>query len=158
MIFWKSPRTDAKEVIRSVAQEEDRRNNVIIFGVQEREKDNLRNCVKEVFDEMRVRPDIRKICSVVKKSSESSSRPINVRVSSASTASLILGQARLLRNSEVQRLRSVFVKPDRTKEEREERRSLVQDMKQRRTSEPNKRHYIRGGAVHSEDINIKSKK
>ena len=80
MIFWKSPRTDAKEVIRSVAQEEDRRNNVIIFGVQEREKDNLRNCVKEVFDEMRVRPDIREICRVGKKSSESSSRPIKVRV------------------------------------------------------------------------------
>ena len=118
----------------------------------------MRNCVKEVFDEMRVRPDIREICRVGKKSSESSSRPIKVRVSSGSTASLILGQARLLRNSEAQRLRSVFVKPDRTKEEREERRSLVQDMKQRRTSEPNKRHYIRGGAVHSEDINIKSKK
>ena len=107
---------------------------------------------------MRVRPDIRKICSVVKKSSESSSRPINVRVSSASTASLILGQARLLRNSGVRRLRSVFVKPDRTKEERDKHRSLVQDMKQRRTSEPNKRHYIRGGAAHSEDINIKHKK
>ena len=69
-----------------------------------------------LFNEMRAQPDIRKICTVVKKSSESFSRPINVRVSSASTASLILGQARLLRNSEVQRLRSVFVKPDLTKE------------------------------------------
>ena len=146
-----------KEVIRSVAQEEDRRNNVIIFGVEEQEKDNLRECVKDVFDEMRVRPDIREICRVGKKSSDSSSRPIKVRVSSPSTASLILGQARLLRNSEEQRLRSVFVKPDLTKEERDRRRLLVQDMKQRRTSDPNKRHYIRGGAVHSEDINLKPK-
>jgi hypothetical protein len=46
-----------KEVIRSVAQEEDRRNNVIIFGVQEQEPDNLREFVKDVFDEMRVRPE-----------------------------------------------------------------------------------------------------
>ena len=49
---------------------------------------------------MRVRPDIREICRVGKKLSESSSKPIEVRVSSASTASLILGQAGLLRNSE----------------------------------------------------------
>ena len=51
-----------KQVIRSVAQEEDRRINVIMFGVQELEQDNLVECVKEVFDEMKVRPDIREIC------------------------------------------------------------------------------------------------
>ena len=48
-----------KQVIRSVAQEEDRRNNIIMSGVQEQEQENLVECVKEVFDEMRVRPDIR---------------------------------------------------------------------------------------------------
>ena len=39
-------------------------------------------------------------------------KPIKVRARSASTASLIIGQARLLRNSEVQKLKSVIVKPD----------------------------------------------
>ena len=77
---------------------------------------------------MRARPNIREICRVGKKLSESSSRPIKVRVSSASTASLILGQARLLRNSEVKRLRSVFVRQDLTKEEREDRRLFDQDI------------------------------
>ena len=43
-----------EEVFRSVAQEEDRRHNVIIFGVQEQEPDNLRKCVKDVFNEMMV--------------------------------------------------------------------------------------------------------
>ena len=52
-----------KQVIRSVAQEEDRLiNDVIMFGVQEQEQNNLVQCVKEVFDEMKVRPDIREIC------------------------------------------------------------------------------------------------
>ena len=51
-----------KQVIRSVAQEEDRRNNIIMSGVQEQEQNNLVECVKEVFDEMKVRPDIREIC------------------------------------------------------------------------------------------------
>ena len=54
-----------KQVIRSVAQEEDRLiNDVIMFGVQEQEQNNLVQCVKEVFDEMKVRPDIREICWV----------------------------------------------------------------------------------------------
>ena len=60
-----------------------------------------------------------------------------------------------MKNSEAPKLRSVFVKPDLSKEERDERRLLVQDLKQRKNSEPNKRHYIRGGAVHTEDIKPK---
>jgi hypothetical protein len=57
-----------------------------------------------------------------------------------------------VRYSEAPGLKSVFVKLDLSKEERDELRLLVQDLKQRRNSEPNKRHYIRGGAVHSEEI------
>ena len=123
--------------------------------MQEQEQDNLGECVMEVFDEMKVRTDIREIFTVGKKSLETSSRPTKVKLSSSSTASLILGQARLLRNFETKRLRSVFVKPDLTKEEIDERRLLVQDLKHRMTSEPNKRHYIRGGVVHSADTKPK---
>ena len=35
-----------KQVIRTVAEEEDRRHNVIIFNVQEQEQGNWRECVK----------------------------------------------------------------------------------------------------------------
>ena len=109
-----SPET-LKELIRSVAQEEDRRDNVIIFGVQEQEPDDLRECVKDVFDEMMVRPEIREISRVGRKSSGASTRPIKVKVSSSSTASLILGQTRRLRYSEAPGLKSVFVKLDLSK-------------------------------------------
>jgi hypothetical protein len=120
--------------------------------VQEQEPVNLSEYVKDVFDEMMVRPEIRQISRIGRKSSGTSTRPIKVKVSSSSTASLILGQARRLRYSEAPRLKSVFVKPDLSIEERNKRRILVQDLNQRRNSEPNKRHKIRGGAVHSEDI------
>ena len=106
-----SPET-LKELIRSVAQEEDRRDNVIIFGVQEQEPDDLRECVKDVFDEMMVRPEIREISRVGRKSPGTSIRQIKVKLSGSSTASLILGQARQWRNSKALRLKSVFVKPD----------------------------------------------
>ena len=143
-----------KDVVREVAHEEDRLSNVIIFGVPEREPANLAQRVEEVFDEMKVRPSVREISFVGKQSAETSSRPIKVKLSSPSTVKTVLGQAKLLKNSD--KLKSVFVKPDMSKEERTERRQLVQDLKQRRSSEPDKRHYIRGGAVHSEDT--KSKK
>ena len=143
-----------KDVVREVAHEEDRLRSVIIFGVPEREPANLAKRVEEVFNEMMVGPSIREISIVGKKSAGTSSRPIKVKLSSPSIVKTVLGQAKLLRNSD--KLKSVFVKPDLSIEERTERRKLVQDLKQRRISEPDKRHYIKGGAVHSEDI--KSKK
>ena len=143
-----------KDVVREVAHEEDRLRSVIIFGVPEREPANLAKRVEEVFNEMMVRPSIREISIVGKQSAGTSSRPIKVKLSSPSIVKTVLGQAKLLRNSD--KLKSVFVKPDLSIEERTKRRQLVQDLKQRRISEPDKRHYIKGGAVHSEDI--KSKK
>ena len=143
-----------KDFVREVAHEEDRLRSVIIFGVPEREPANLAKRVEEVFNEMMVRPSIREISIVGKQSAGTSSRPIKVKLSSPSIVKTVLGQAKLLRNSD--KLKSVFVKPDLSIEERTERRQLVQDLKQRRISEPDKRHYIKGGAVHSEDI--KSKK
>ena len=143
-----------KDVVREVAHEEDRLRSVIIFGVPEREPANLAKRVEEVFNEMMVGPSIREISIVGKKSAGTTSRPIKVKLSSPSVVKTVLGQAKLLRNSD--KLKSVFVKPDLSIEERTERRRLVQDLKQRRISEPDKRHYIKGGAVHSEDI--KSKK
>ena len=143
-----------KDVVREVAHEEDRLRSVIIFGVPEREPANLAKRVEEVFNEMMVRPSIREISIVGKQSAGTTSRPIKVKLSSPSIVKTVLGQAKLLRNSD--KLKSVFVKPDLSIEERTERRQLVQDLKQRRISEPDKRHYIKGGAVHSEDI--KSKK
>ena len=99
-------------------------------------------------------PSVREISFVGKQSAGTSSRLIKATLSSPSIVKTVLGQAKLLRNSD--KLKSVFVKPDLSIEERAERQQLVQDLKQRRISEPDKRHYIRGGAVHSEDT--KSKK
>ena len=143
-----------KDVVREVAHEEDRLSNVIIFGVPEREPANLAQRVEEVFNEIKVRPNVREISFAGKQSAGTSSRPIKVKLSSPSIVKAILGQAKLLKNSD--KLKSVFVKPDMSIEERTERRQLVQDLKQRRISEPDKRHYIRGGAVHSEDTKSKT--
>ena len=57
----------------------------------------------------------------------------------------IIGKAKNLREDE--KFRGVFVNPDRTPSQREERRILVTELKRRRAEEPGKRHFIRGANV-----------
>ena len=57
----------------------------------------------------------------------------------------IIGKAKNLR--EVEKFRGVFLNPDRTPSQREERRVLVTELKRRRAEEPGKRHFIRGANV-----------
>jgi hypothetical protein len=75
-----SPGTLKEVINRPVAKEDDKRSNVIILGEQEQEPENLRECVKDVFDEIMVRPEIREISEVRGKSSGTSIRPIKVKV------------------------------------------------------------------------------
>ena len=44
----------------------------------------------------------------------------------------------------------VYVSPDRTPEQRIEHRELVAEMMRRKSEEPKKRHFIRGGVVETE--------
>ena len=47
---------------------------------------------------------------------------------------------------------TVFITPDRSIEERKERKNLVLELKKRREEQPGKQHYIQGNAVHSTDL------
>ena len=73
---------------------------------------------------------------------------MKVTLSSSSTANQILSEARKLRLSD--KFTSVFISPDRTFEDRVKHRLLVQDLRKKKSSEPDKRHYIKGGTIHSE--------
>jgi hypothetical protein len=75
-------------------------------------------------------------------------RPVKITQSSSSTANQILSETRKLRLSE--KFASVFISSDRTFEIRVKHRLLVQDLRKKKSSEPDKRHYIKGGTIHSE--------
>ena len=45
------------------------------------------------------------------------------------------------------RFKSVFVRPDRTLEERASHKLLIEELKRRREADPEKKHYIKGGSV-----------
>jgi len=61
---------------------------------------------------------------------------------------ILLKTSRLRR---VQKLKDVYICPDRSREERAARTLLVTDLKKRRDEHPKRTHYIRGGKVCSFD-------
>ena len=66
-------------------------------------------------------------------------------VTSSTIVQQIMSKARNLRNSDS--FKDVFIRPDRSVEQRLQQRELVQQMKVLRESDPDKRHYIKGGHV-----------
>ena len=126
--------TTLKNVGKSVVQEEDRIRNVLIFGLPEEKNENVEGWVQEILEEIG-------------------------HCTETSTASYtlvpvyqILSQVRKLRQSA--KFSKVFVRPDRSAEERAINRLLVQELVQRRENTPEKLHFIKAGTIHSAAITL----
>ena len=135
-----------KKVVKTIVQEEDRIRNVMVFGIAEEKNENLAQRVQEVFKEIGIEPKM-EVSRVGKIDKEKNKRPVKVTLTNPSVVQQILSQARRLRNSEKSSM--VFVRPDRSQEERAQNKLLVQELIERRKNEPGKRHYIKGGTLHS---------
>ena len=136
-----------KQMVQAVVQQEDRSRNLMVFGLSEKENEDITEQVQQVFQEIGIKPAIMEVSRVGKSSKEKKKRPVKVILSSSSVAFQILSQARRLRESVD--FSSVFVRPDRSEEERSQNRLLVQELIKKRRDEPGKRHFIRGGTLHS---------
>ena len=134
-----------KKVVKSVVQEEDRSRNVVIFGLPEKKGENIEDRVQEVFQEIGLKPTLQ--ASRVGKTS--SKRPVKVSLSSASAVHEVLRQVKKLRHSTT--FSKVYVRPDRSEEERSQDRLLVQELIKKRDAEPGRLHFIRSGTIHSKD-------
>ena len=121
----------------------------MVFGMPEKENENVTEQVQEVFQQLGIKPSMDAI-RVGKPDKEKTKRPVKVTLSSSSVVSHILSQSRKLRQSE--KFSSVFVRPDRSEEERVQNRLLVQELIKKRSNESGKRHFIKGGTIHSVDI------
>ena len=137
-----------KKVVKSVVQEEDRSRNVVIFGLPEMKEENVEERVQEIFEEIGLKPPLQ-ASRVGKTCKENSKRPVIVSLSSASTVYQVLSQVRKLRHSA--KFGKVFIRPDRSEEERASDRLLVQELMKKRDKEPGKLHYIRAGTIYSKD-------
>ena len=145
-----------KAALKTAADVEERSQNLIIYGIEEKKEESLEEQILDVFSHLEEKPRIVSCNRLGRDSgvgeSETDSRnskPVRVRLSGSDHVRQILKKKMKLR--EVEGCTRVYICPDRTTEQRVAHRKLVEDMKSKRDSEPGKRHYIRNNTVVSSD-------
>ena len=146
---------EMKKAVKSAINESDREFNVIMFNVEEQDDDDPSenydadtamdimesaglNAVEGEFTTERI--------GALEKERN---RPLKVKFDFKSTAFDLLARSKNLKDDE--QYSSVFIVPDRSREERVEHRKLVEQLKLIRTQNPDKRCYIWNKAIHTED-------
>ena len=130
-------------------KDEDRSKNVMVFGLVEEDGEQLNEKVSDVFVEIGEKPPLAAIRIGKRPEAGTSCRPVKVTLPSSTAVQQILSRAKLLKQQE--RLKSVYVSPDRSSAERSARRLLVDERKKRAEEEPERVHFIKGGKVCSVD-------
>ena len=137
-----------KLAVRSAIREDDRSKNVMIFGLAETENEQISNKVADLLNELGENTRVSASRVGVKKSgSTPGHRPVKCTLTSTTAVHQILLKSRQLKL--LDNYKSVFICPDRTPEERAARRALVAELKAANTKQPNHKHYIKHGKVHS---------
>ena len=122
-----------------------RSTNIIVYGVSEEDSESVDSKVADLLERLEEKPKVT-ACRRIGKSKPDTVRPISFRVQSSSTVALILQKAKKLR--EIDGYKSIYLCPDRTLEERNIRKKLVHQLKEKRTAgDPNNRYFIRRGEI-----------
>ena len=136
-----------KTVVKDIV--EDRSRNIMMFGLQETERENLDYKVRDIFEELKEKPLFRAE-RVGRKTSEDSDRPVKVSMESSLIVSDILKKSKELKQSVFSH---VFLKPDRTLEQRLKHKKIVAELKKSIQEAQEKHHFIKNGEVcHQEKV------
>ena len=135
-----------QEAVKSVVAEEDRSQNVMIFGKEEKKNEDLCQIVSEILEDVNEKPRVIE-CRRVGTVTSGKPRPIKCKLSSSDAVYHVLRKSKDLKSSE--RNRRTFLSPDRTIAERHTHNALVQQMKEKMKMDPEMYHYIKGGLIFS---------
>ena len=124
---------------------EDRSCNLMIFGLQEESgSETVESSVRGVLDSLNEKPALTK-CSRVGSAADGKVRPVVVTLNSRETLLSLLRKAKELKASA--RYSRVFLEPDRTPEQRAERKKTLRVLNELRRTHPDGRFVIRGGVI-----------
>ena len=115
--------------------------------MQESDTEVLRNTVSDTIQKIGERPIVTDCCRIgakIKKDTDAV-RPVKFTVRSSDVANQLLRKAKLLRSKEG--FRSVYISPDRTVTERRAYKKLLDELKLKRETEPDKFHFIRNNKI-----------
>ncbi len=135
-----------RAVVKSVV--EDRKKNLMVFGLNEEDDEILDDEVEEMLQSMSYNPPVRESHRVGARK-PGIDRPVKISFNSAEAAAEVLRLSRGLKK--IPAYTTVFINPDRTPDERAARKKLVDILKQKITDDPEKYHFIRNGTVVSTD-------
>ena len=148
-------RKTIEAAVKSVCDQEDRSKNVIIYGIEESISEVLTDEVGKVLEEIDERPVMRDCVRVgVKRSGDTRPRPIKFSLSNSDHVAQVLRSAKRLHTKEG--FKSVYICPDRTVQERKSFKILLDQLREKRKSEPNRTHFIRNNRIVSSDRNSDS--
>ena len=140
-----------ESAVKSACQQEDRSKNIIIYGIEETSGEVLQNRVEKVLGEIDEKPVVKDCVRVgVQKSGATRPRPVKFSLRNSDHVAQVLRSAKKLHT--IEGYKSVYICPDRTVQERKSYRLLMDQLKEKRTSEPNKTHFIRNNRIVSSDL------
>ena len=147
-----------KEAVRAVNEEEEKSRNLIIYGVKEGEEDKsewgeegLHGVVKSVHEAAVSDGSLPAVVDVYRLGDKAANkiRPIKVELKSSSDVDIILRGAHKMK--QYSDLKSVYVSPDKTKEQRAIHSKLVLKMKEMIKKDSSKNYFIKDSKVNCVD-------
>ena len=130
--------------VKKIKESEDRSRNLMIHGLAEENNENLKGKVAGIFTHLEEKSLFSIPCRVGTPAN-GHVRPVKVSLTSANMVSVLLTKSRKLRQLDI--YKTVYISPDRTKEERSARRTLVNELKEKRKDKPDSTFVIRNGKV-----------
>ena len=135
----------AQQVVKTVAEEEVRAKNVMVFGLPEVDSEDLGYRVGELFVQLQLGEKPHVETARIGNQKTGYIRPIRVTLRNRLVVAQILRKAGGLKTSD--NFKTVYLSPDRSPELRNEHRKLVLELKRRCEEDPAKVHLIRDRAV-----------
>ena len=136
--------------VKQAKEEEDRSKNLILFGVEELENEDLEATVSVVLEHLNEKPSILDCYRIGKQSVDNDTdRPIKFTLNSSDMARQILRKTKLLKT--VDRYDQIYISPDRSPRERVAFKKLIEELKLKRSTESNKIHFIVNNRIVSRD-------
>ena len=144
----------AQRVVKTVAEEEARAKNVMVFGLPEADSEDLGDRIGELFGELQLGEKPHVETARIGNKRTDVIRPVQVKLRNKLVVAQIRRKAGGLKNSE--NFKTVYLSPDRSPELRNEHRKLVVELKKRCQEDPEKVHFIRDGAIVSSERRVVS--
>jgi len=143
--------TTVKSAVREILHNEDRKKNIILFGLEENDSKILKNEVCNVLQEINQKPVVGQVVRLGR--STARCRPVRVSLMSSDTVHDVLRCSTMLKDSNC--YNKVFIGPDRNPQQRIKHNELVCEMKTMIQSDRSKHWKIGKGKVFSVDEEAK---